>query len=204
MDATQDALEEREQPYAMKILFDLFPLLVFFAAFKLYGIFVATAASIGASALQVAIFWARHRRFETAQVITLVAMVILGGLTLAFHNVAFIQWKLTVVDWIFAALLFGSQWFGKRTILERMLGAQLVLPASVWRWLNVSWGLFFLVMGSLNLYIAFFYGANLTAAQRQHIWVDFKVFGSTALMLVFSVAQALVVANYLRRTKAGA
>lgn len=185
----------------MKILFDLFPLLVFFTAFKLYGIFVATAASIAASAAQVALFWWRYRRFETAQVITLGSMVILGGLTLAFRDVAFIQWKLTVVDWIFAIILFGSQWLGRRTVLERMLGAQLSLPAAVWRWVNASWGLFFLVMGGLNLYIAFFYGPDLSAAQRQQIWVDFKVFGSTALMLLFSVLQALAVAGYMSRAK---
>lgn len=185
----------------MKIFFDLFPLLVFFAAFKLFGIFVATAASIAASAIQVLVFWIRYRRFETAQLVTLGAMVVLGGLTLAFHNVAFIQWKLTVVDWIFASILLASQWLGRKTILERMLGAQIDLPHRMWRWLNASWALFFMLMGGLNLYVAFFYRSELSPAVRQHIWVNFKVFGSTALMLAFSVAQALVVARYLSRAK---
>lgn len=188
----------------MKFLFDLFPLIVFFAAFKLYGIYVATGASIVASVLQVAIFWFRYRRFETAQLITLVAVVVFGGLTLAFHSDTFIKWKLTIIDWVFCALIFGSQWAGSRTpVIQRMLGKELDLPPHIWRGLNMSWGLFFLVIGALNLYIAFFYGAGLDAETRRRIWVDFKVFGSTALMIVFSILQAVVIARHLRASEKG-
>ncbi|MHB1950630.1 MAG: septation protein A [Acidiferrobacteraceae bacterium] len=183
-----------------RLLFDLFPLIVFFAGFKIYGIYVATAASIVASFIQVGVFWFRHRRFETAQLITLAVVAVFGGMTLAFHNDTFIKWKLTVVDWIFGAVMLASQWIGKKNVIERMLGDKLELPRSVWGWINLSWGLFFLLMGVLNLYVAFFYGHGLDAATRRRIWVDFKVFGSTALMLAFSIVQALVIANYLNRT----
>lgn len=185
----------------MKALFDLFPLLVFFAAFKLYGIFAATAASIVASFVQVGIGWWRHRRWEKVQLITLAVVAVFGGLTLFFHDDTFIKWKLTIVDWIFSALILGSQWIGNRTIIERLLGEQIVLPGRVWRLLNLSWGIFFLVLGALNLYVAFFYGIGLDAETRQKIWVNFKVFGSTALMVMFSVVQAVVIANYLSRNE---
>jgi intracellular septation protein len=193
MDPAQNALT------MMRLLFDLFPLLVFFVAFKIYGIYVATAASIVASFIQVAVFWYRHRRFETAQLVTLAVVVVFGGMTLAFHNAMFIKWKFTIVDWIFGGVLLGSQWIGQKTVIERMLGSKLELPASVWGWINLSWGLFFMLTGALNLYIAFFYGLGLDPATRQRIWVDFKVFGSTALTLVFSILQALVIASYLNR-----
>src|SRR5687768_11575425 len=132
----------------MKFLYDLLPLLVFFAAFKLYDIYVATAVAIVASFAQVGWFWLRHRRFETLHLVTLAVIVVFGGLTLFLRDDTFIKWKPTLVYWILAGLVLGSQFAARRTIIERMLGEQIALPQPVWRRLNLSWGLFFAVLGA--------------------------------------------------------
>jgi intracellular septation protein len=180
----------------MKFLYDLFPLLLFFAAYKAYDIYVATAVAIVASLAQVAGFWWKHRRFETMQLVTLGVIVVFGGMTLLLRDDTFIKWKPTLVYWILGALVLGSHWVGKRTLMDRLLGKQLALPEPVWKRVNLSWGVFFLVLGAVNLYVAFYYGADLDVATRQSIWVNFKVFGLMGLTLVFVVLQALFMARY--------
>ena len=184
----------------MKFLYDLFPLLLFFAAFKFYDIYVATAVAIAASFLQVGYFWFRHRRFETMHLVTLAVIAVFGGLTLALHDDTFIKWKPTLVYWILAGLMFGSQWFGNKTLIERMMSGQIALPAFVWRRLNLSWGIFFALLGVANIYVAFYYGLELSAEVRRNIWVDFKVFGSFGLTLAFAIAQAFFMAKYVQDT----
>jgi intracellular septation protein len=184
----------------MKFLYDLFPLLLFFAAFKFYDIYVATGVAIAASFLQVGYFWFKHRRFETMHLVTLAVIAVFGGLTLVLHDDTFIKWKPTLVYWILACLMFGSQWFGNRTLIERMMSGQITLPAFVWRRLNLSWGIFFAALGVANIYVAFYYGLDLSAEVRRNIWVDFKVFGSFGLTLVFAVAQAFFMARYIPET----
>ncbi len=187
----------------MKLLYDLFPLLVFFAVFKLYGIYPATAAGIAASALQVAAYWLRHRRFETLHLFTLGAITVLGGLTLALQDERFIKWKPTLVNWVFAAVVLGSHGWGRRPIMERLLAAQMRLPPPVWRRLNLSWGIFFLLAGALNLYVAFWFGPDLDADLRREIWVNFKVFGLLGLTLAFALGQALFLARHLQPDEPG-
>jgi intracellular septation protein len=181
----------------MKFLYDLLPLLVFFAAFKLYDIYVATAVAIVASFVQVGWFWLRHRRFEIIHLVTLGTIAVFGGLTLLLHDDTFIKWKPTLVYWVLAGLVLASQ-FGQRTVVERMLGEQVVMPVSVWRRLNLSWGIFFLVLGALNIYVAFYYGLELDAARRQEIWVEFKVFGLLGLTLLFTLAQVFFMARHMQ------
>jgi intracellular septation protein len=183
----------------MKFLYDLFPLLLFFAAFKYYGIYTATAVAIVASFVQVGLFWLKHRRFETMQVVTLVVIAVFGGMTLLLHDDTFIKWKPTLVYWILAILLFGNQWLGKRTIIERMLGAQITVPEHIWKRLNLSWGFFFTVLGGINLYVAFYYGLDQDAETRRNIWVNFKVFGLLGITLVFTVVQAFVMAKHVEQ-----
>ncbi len=182
----------------MKFLYDLFPLLLFFAAFKLYDIYVATAVAIAASFLQVGLFWARHRRFETMHVVTLGVIAVFGGMTLLLHDDTFIKWKPTLVYWILSALVLASQWFGSKTVIERMLSSQMALPAMVWKRLNLSWGLFFAALGAINLYVAFYYALDLDAATRQETWVNFKVFGLLGLTLVFVAIQAFFMARHIQ------
>jgi len=182
----------------MKFLFDLFPLLLFFAAFKLYGIYIATAVAIAASFAQVGLYWWRHHKFEAMHLITLAVIVVFGGLTLLLHDDLFIRWKPTILYWVFAMLVLGSHWVGEKTAMERLMGKQLALSPTVWRHYNLSWGLFFLAAGALNLYVAFYYALNESADVRQAIWVNFKVFGLMGLTLVFALVQAVFLVRHIK------
>ena len=180
----------------MKLLYDFFPLLLFFVAFSLYDIYVATAAAMVATLLQV--IWHRYRtqRFEKLHLITLGVLLIFGGMTLLFKDDTFIRWKPTVVYAVLAALIFASQFASDRTLIERLLGSQITLPARIWGRLNMSWGCFFVLLGALNLYVAFYYGLGQDAQARLALWAKFKVFGLTGLTLAFVIGQAFVMARY--------
>ena len=180
----------------MKFLYDLFPLLLFFVAFKFYDIYTATAVAIVASFVQVGGYWLKERRFQTMHLVTLAVIAVFGGLTIALRDDTFIKWKPTLVYWILALLVLGSQWIGKKTLVERMLGSQLALPPRVWARQNLMWGLFFAVLGALNLYVAFYYRLDLAEAERQALWVNFKVFGLLGITLVFTLVQGLVMAKH--------
>lgn len=175
----------------MKLLFDFFPILLFFAAFKFYGIYTATAVAMAASLLQVLGFWIKHRRFELMHIITLICVLLLGGATLLFHNDLFIKWKPTVIYWIFSILFLGSQFIGKKPLIQRLMEEKLSLPTSVWQRLNLSWVGFFALMGIANLYVAYHYSTN--------IWVDFKLFGSLGATFAFIIFQALYMARYAKK-----
>jgi intracellular septation protein len=182
----------------MKFLFDFFPLLLFFAAFKLFDIYIATAVAIAATFVQVGTHWFRAHRFETMHLTTLGVLVVFGGMTLVFRDDTFIRWKPTIVYAILAALTLASQLVGNRTLLERMLGSQITLPQQIWARLNLRWGGFFLVLGALNLYVAFYYGLDQDPGTRLATWVNFKVFGLIGLTVVFVLAQAFVMARYVQ------
>jgi intracellular septation protein len=180
----------------MKALFDFFPLILFFAAFKLYDIYVATAIAIVATFMQVGYVWVKYRRFEPTHIVTLVVISFFGGLTLFFHNDAFIMWKPSVVNWIFALIVIGSVLI-KRSVIKSLMGKQLDLPDSVWFNLSIAWGIFFLAMGFLNMYVAFYYQLDLPEEVRRENWVNFKVFWMLGLTLLFSVGQMFFIAKYI-------
>lgn len=175
----------------MKFLFDFFPILLFFIAYKLYGIYVATAVAIAASFIQVGMHWVKHRRFETMHLVTLVMIAFFGGLTLILQDEAFIKWKPTVINWLFAVVFLGSQFIGKKNLVERMMGANISLPAFVWPRLNTSWALFFILMGVANLYVMTYYDTDT--------WVNFKLFGMMGMTLIFMIAQGFYLARYLQQ-----
>ena len=181
----------------MKLLYDLFPLLLFFAAFKLYDIYIATAAAIVGTFLQVGWHWFRTRRFETMHLTTLGVLVVFGGMTLLLRDDTFIRWKPTIVYVILAAIVFASQFMGNKTVLERMLGTQVTFPRHIWSRLNLSWGTFFLFLGALNLYVAFYYGLDRDTETRLAFWVNFKVFGLLGITVLFVLVQAMVMGKYM-------
>lgn len=172
----------------MKLFFDLLPVTLFFAAYKLAGIFVATGVAIAATFLQIGWAWLRHRKVETMQWISLGVIVVFGGATLLLHDETFIKWKPTVLYWLIAAgLLVSSHAFGKNP-MRAVLGAQFSLPEPIWTRLNASWAGFFALMGALNLFVAYRFSTDA--------WVNFKLFGFTGLMLIFVVAQALLLSRH--------
>ena len=173
----------------MKFLFDLFPVILFFAAFKMADIYVATAVAIGATFLQIGLLALLRKKIEPMLWISLGIIVVFGGATLVLRDETFIKWKPTVLYWLFGSALALSDLLLRRNLIRSMLGAQVELPDAVWRRLNWSWVAFFAFMGAANLLVAF----NFTTDQ----WVNFKLFGATGLMLLFVVGQALFLARHV-------
>ena len=211
----------------MKLLFDFFPILLFFIAYKVFGIYAATAVAIAAAVVQNAVFWFRHRRFENMHLVTLGLIVVLGGATLILQDKSFIMWKPTAVNWMFALAFLGSQFFGEKTLVERMMSHAIQIPHSAWTRLNMSWVIFFISMGFANLYVANFYfiaEAALTAAanapveiencatqfngellnlcqsahEAEEQWVNFKLFGMMGLTILFVIGQAFYLARHVK------
>src|SRR4026207_817953 len=117
----------------MQLLLDFFPLIAFFVAFITFDLYVATATIIVATALQIAYQWFRHRKVNKMLLISGALVAVLGGITLALRNPVFLQWKLTVVNWLFAAGFLGSQLFGSKTFTERIMGQAVELEPAMWR-----------------------------------------------------------------------
>ncbi len=179
----------------MKFLFDFFPILLFFIAYKAYDIYVATAVAIMAAFIQVGWFWLQHRRFEKMHVITLLLITVLGGATLILQDPDFIKWKPTIVNWLFGITFIGSQFIGKKPIVQRMMEASVELPAAIWIKLNLAWAAFFIFLGFLNLYVAFSGHYDMDA------WVNFKMFGMIGLTFVFIIGQAFFIGRYIKEPK---
>ena len=177
----------------MKFLFDLFPVILFFVAFKMADIYVATAVAIGATFLQIGLLAVLRRKIDTMLWVSLGIIVVFGGATLVLRDETFIKWKPTVLYWLFAAALALSDLLLRRNLIRSMLSAQIQLPDTVWRRLNWSWTAFFALMGVANLLVAF----NFTTDQ----WVNFKLFGATGLMLAFVVGQALYLSRHMEEDK---
>ncbi len=207
----------------MKFLFDLFPVILFFAAFKyseshkqdaahwletmfagigMSGgvvaldqapILVATVVVIVATCAQIGWVWFRHGKVDKMLWISLGLVVVFGGLTLAFQNEVFIKWKPTILYWVFAGSMAFSALILKKNPIKAMLGEQMTLPEAVWGKVNLSWIGFFLVMGALNLIVAFNFPTDT--------WVNFKLFGGMGLMLVFVLAQGMLLSKYVEEDK---
>lgn len=156
----------------------------------MYDIYVATAVLIIASLLQTSAHWLMHRRFEKMHVITLVLVCVFGGLTLMLQNEMFIKWKPTVINWLFAVAFIGSQFIGKKSLIQRMMSDHMVLPNKIWLHLNIAWTLFFIALGFANLYVVYNFDTET--------WVNFKLFGLLGLTFVFVVAQSLYVARFIK------
>jgi intracellular septation protein len=203
----------------MKLLFDLFPVILFFAVFKFAGaqpdaaqafaaqylmflvadgeitgkqapILLATAVAILATLGQVLWLLLRRRHVDTMLWVSLVIIVVFGGATIYFHDEMFIKWKPTVLYWCFALALLGAQLLMRKNLIRSLMGKQMSLPDPVWDKLNLAWSAFFASMGALNLYIAFNFPLEL--------WVNFKMFGFIALMIAFVIAQTVYLSRYLK------
>jgi intracellular septation protein len=173
----------------MKFLFDLFPVVLFFVAFKLFDIYVATAAAIVATLAQIGWLKLRGRKVDKMMWVTLAIVVVLGGATLVLHDEIFIKWKPTVLYWAFGVTLATAELLFRKNLIRAALSEQVVLPDRVWARLNWSWAAFFVFMGAANLYVAFNFPTET--------WVNFKVFGGVGLMLVFVILQAVFLARHI-------
>ncbi len=171
----------------MKFLFDLFPVILFFAAFQVWDIYVATGVAIAATFAQIGWLALRKKKIEPMLWASLAIIVVFGGLTLFLRDKTFIQWKPTVLYWLFAAVLAGAALTG-RNLIKAMMSKQIALPEPVWAKLNWSWVGFFAFMGAANLFVAYNFSESA--------WVNFKLFGGLGLMLLFVLAQGVVLSRY--------
>lgn len=186
----------------MKQFIDFIPLILFFIVYKLDprsvelagqsfqlgGIFSATAMLIISSTVVYGALFIHQRRLEKGQWLTLVACLAFGTLTLVFHNETFLKWKAPVVSWLFALAFAGSHFIGDKPLIERIMGHAVQLPQPIWTRLNIAWVVFFLISGAANLFVAFTF---------QSIWVDFKVFGSLGMTLLFLIGQGVYLARHI-------
>ncbi|MBD8122674.1 MULTISPECIES: septation protein A [Pseudomonas] len=186
----------------MKQFIDFIPLILFFIVYKISpqavdvlghsfmvgGIYSATAMLIASSLVVYGVLYVRQGKLEKSQWLTLIACLVFGSLTLAFHSETFLKWKAPVVNWVFALIFAGSHFVGDRLLIQRIMGHALTLPQAVWTKLNIAWIVFFLFCGAANLYVAFTY---------QEFWVDFKVFGSLGMTLLFLVGQGIFLARHI-------
>jgi intracellular septation protein len=170
----------------MQALLEIAPLAAFIAAYYLAGIYVATAVLMAGMLLLLVVDYARERRIPSMHALSAMLVFIFGTATLVLHNPRFIQWKPTVFYWLAAAAFLGSFWFGKKTLAQRLLEAAIPatdVPVRAWRRLNAAWVAFDLLLGALNLVVAF------NASERA--WVQFKFLGLTSLTLAFVLGQGL-------------
>ena len=202
----------------MKLLLDFLPLILFFIAFKgaegspdaaaafatqHFGFLVqggvvgpqeapvllATVVVMVATLAQAAILKARGKKIDLMLWISLALVVVLGGATIWFHNETFIKWKPTGLYWAMALTLWISQAAFGKNLIQSMLGAELALPDLIWLKLNRAWVLFFAAMGVVNLYVAYNFSTSA--------WANFKVFGVTGLIVLFTLAQGLYLGKHL-------
>ncbi len=173
----------------MKLLFDFFPILIFFIAYKFFDIYVATAVAMAASLFQVIFYRLKHQTYEKMHLISMSLIMVLGGATLFFHNPWFIKWKPTGIYWLSALVILGSQFIGKKTLIQKMMEGNINLPSKIWGRLNTAWALFFIVMGALNLYVAYYYNTDF--------WVNFKLFGGAGFTLLFVFLQAIYLTRHI-------
>ena len=180
----------------MKFLFDLFPVILFFGTYRIFpyfgpkqeAMFYATAVVIAATLIQIVWTYLRRGKVDGMLWMSFAIVLVFGGATLLLHDKSFIMWKPSVLYWCFSAILVvSSTWFDKN-LIRTMLQEQLAAPDEVWGKLNLSWAAFFAMMGFANLYVALNFSESA--------WVNFKMFGTLGLMLVFIVAQSVLLSKY--------
>jgi len=198
----------------MKFFLDFFPVLLFFLVYKFFGdlppqlvdmanslpvvevnpdeprdaIYFATLVLILATILQNITHYLIYRRLEKMHLISLGILIAFGSLTLAFKDPLFIKWKVSIFNWFFGAAIIGSQFIGEKTLIERMMSQAISVPKNIWKQVNMSWGLFFLLVGVVNIYIAYNYSEDT--------WVDFKLFGVLGMTFVFMILQGVYLAKH--------
>jgi intracellular septation protein len=181
----------------MHFLYEIIPVFLFFITFKVYGIYTATKVGIAASAIQVSFSRIFLKKWDKAQIITLIVFTVFGSMTLYFHNAIFIKWKPTIVFWLFAIVILGSHFLMEKSlpkrIMEHALQPKHAIPDRIWRNLSYTWALFFIALGIVNLYIAYQFDDNA--------WVNFKFYGITSALFILSIAQAVYLMPFLSEKK---
>ena len=170
-----------------KFLFDLFPIILFFIAFKIYDIFIATAVAIIATLLQIIYVYLKDKKVEKVLLFNGVMITFLGGLTILLQNKMFIMWKPSVLYWCFALILLFSNLFLKKNLVQMALGRQVELKNKFWNVINWYTSIFFVLLGFINLYVAYNFSEDT--------WVNFKLFGITGLLFIYMIFLGLYISK---------
>ena len=188
----------------MKQLLELLPLVLFFGAYQMDGdtltvggwshtfdgIFSATAVLMISSALTWLVSSLLEKRNDKRLMWMTLAVLLFGAATLILRDQRFIQWKPTVFNWVLATVFFGSQFIGKSTVLERVLGSQLTLPRLIWTRLNVLWIGNFALVGALNLFVAYRF--------EEAVWVSYKLYSSIGFTMALMLLTLAIVAPHVK------
>jgi intracellular septation protein len=183
----------------MQLFYEILPVFLFFMAFKWYGIYVATKVGMVATFLQVIATRLWTGKWDRMQLFTLAVFVFFGSMTLYFHNPIFVKWKPTIIFWVFALIILGSHLFTHKPVIQRLIERSLNaeknehIPASAWRTLSICWTVFFVLLGGVNLYVAY--------CLSNDAWVNFKFYGITSAVLIFSILQAFYLTRFLNTEK---
>jgi intracellular septation protein len=178
---------------AMKLLSDFFPIILFFIAFKVKGIFVATGIAIAASAAQIGWLLVKRKKVEPMMWLSLGIIAVFGGATILLHNETYIKWKPSILYWVTGAALLAGQLIFRKNGMQALLGKQMQLAEAAWKKVNLSWGIFFLILGGINLFVAYRFSTE--------VWVNFKLFGIMGLIFVFAILQSLFLAPAAKGVK---
>ena len=170
-----------------KFLFDLFPIILFFIAFKIYDIFIATAVAIIATLLQIIYVYLKDKKVEKVLLFNGVMITFLGGLTILLQDKLFIMWKPSVLYWCFALILLFSNLFLKKNLVQMALGKQVELKNKFWNVINWYTSIFFVLLGFINLYVAYNFSEDT--------WVNFKLFGITGLLFIYMIFLGLYISK---------
>ena len=170
-----------------KFLFDLFPIILFFIAFKVYDIFIATAVAIVATLLQIIYVYLRDKKVEKVLLFNGVMITFLGGLTILLQDKMFIMWKPSVLYWCFALILLFSNVFLRKNLVQMALGKQVELKNNFWNVINWYTSIFFILLGFINLYVAYNFSEDT--------WVNFKLFGITGLLFIYMIFLGLYISK---------
>jgi intracellular septation protein len=183
------------QEVAMKFLYEIFPVALFFLAFKFYGIYFATYVGIIATLAQVLMTKIFLRRWDNTQLFAFGTFAIFGGLTIYLHDPIFVKWKPTIIFWVFGVMILGSQFLMKKSLtqhlMDKMFQNENSLPTYIWNHLNLMWAIYFIVLGFLNLYFAYYFSTDA--------WVNFKFFGITGGMMILGIIQAIYVKHVSKK-----
>lgn len=174
----------------MHALFEYLPLVVFFIVYQVMDIYWATGSLIILAAAQIIYYLIKKEPIPKRTLIFFVLIAVFGSLTIFLHDDTFLKWKVTIINLFFTFALIISDKVFKKNIIKDFLDEALILPENIWGKLNLAWALFFALCAFLNLYVAFNFD--------QDTWVNFKVFGLTGLMLVFSIGSVLSLSKYLQ------
>ncbi|PZP86264.1 MAG: septation protein A [Azospirillum brasilense] len=178
----------RSLPASSKLILDFAPLGVFFLGFKFADMMTATIALIVATALSLAIIYAVERKIAMAPLISGILVAVMGGLTIALNDEQFIKIKPTLLNLLFAAVLLGGVYLGKRGMLKYVLDVAISLTEEGWLKLSRRWGFFFLFLAALNEVI--------WRSFPTEFWVNFKVFGMFTLTMAFALSQWKLIQRY--------